>query len=287
MKTFIKAIIVSLLMITSANAIAQELPQPLLISTDSTAQKLPNVQQTSLRAPVNIKIDGKATEWGDKFQAYNNITGIFYTMANDDKNIYFTIKATNPDIIDRIVQGGIVLSMQTTDKKDAKNVAVNFPIALKKSYAVLILRDRAGLSKDSLAKIAISSFEQNNIILKNKFIQIAVNTGNTTDTMLMSNKLGVKAAAAIDINRAYTQQMVIPLGLLGLSEATASKFNYQVHLTGSLLTASITFSGPAGPNPTPQQLAELDRALEQANARKAMLSAPADFSAEYTLATKP
>ena len=33
------------------------------------AQKLPNVQQNSVRAPYNIKIDGKATEW--EFRAHN------------------------------------------------------------------------------------------------------------------------------------------------------------------------------------------------------------------------
>ena len=45
-----------------------------VITFTATAQKLPNVQATSLRAPANIKIDGKATEWNDKFQAYNHST---------------------------------------------------------------------------------------------------------------------------------------------------------------------------------------------------------------------
>ena len=35
------------------------------------AQKLPNKQEISFRAPANVKIDGKATEWGD-FKAYNS-----------------------------------------------------------------------------------------------------------------------------------------------------------------------------------------------------------------------
>lgn len=40
------------------------------------AQKLPNLQQSSMRAPANIKIDGKPIEWG-QYQAYNRATEIF------------------------------------------------------------------------------------------------------------------------------------------------------------------------------------------------------------------
>ena len=62
----------------------------LLVSTISLvvhAQKLPNKQEISFQAPTNIKIDGKASEWNNQFLAYNNATDIYYTIANDDKNL--------------------------------------------------------------------------------------------------------------------------------------------------------------------------------------------------------
>ena len=58
----------------------------------ANAQKLPNVQQASLRAPENVKVDGKPTEWGDKLQAYNKATDVFYTIANDYNNLYLIIQ---------------------------------------------------------------------------------------------------------------------------------------------------------------------------------------------------
>jgi hypothetical protein len=64
----------------------------------ANAQKLPQVQQVSLRAPANIRADGKNKEWGTQLQAFNNATGIFYSMANDDENLYLVIYSNNFDI---------------------------------------------------------------------------------------------------------------------------------------------------------------------------------------------
>lgn len=60
----------------------------LLAFTNTQAQKLPKVQQASLHAPANIKIDGKATEWEGKFEAYNPGSRVFYTLSNDSENLY-------------------------------------------------------------------------------------------------------------------------------------------------------------------------------------------------------
>ena len=43
----------------------------ILFVLSANAQKLPNTQETSLRAPANLKVDGKPTEWNNQFQAYN------------------------------------------------------------------------------------------------------------------------------------------------------------------------------------------------------------------------
>ena len=55
-------------------------------------QKLPNLQTTSLRAPASIKIDGKTTEWNNRFQAYNKATEVSYTIANDKDKLYLVIQ---------------------------------------------------------------------------------------------------------------------------------------------------------------------------------------------------
>src|ERR1022692_4097643 len=105
------------------------------IWTTANAQKLPNIQENSLRAPEGIKIDGNATEWGNKFQAYNHATDIFYTIANDDDNIYLFVQATDPDIISRITSRGITFSIQHGASKEDKNQAdITYPVSKTPPY---------------------------------------------------------------------------------------------------------------------------------------------------------
>jgi hypothetical protein len=59
-----------------------------IVFANADAQKLPAIQQSSLRAPAGIKIDGKATDWGAQFQAYNTATELYCTIANDAKRLY-------------------------------------------------------------------------------------------------------------------------------------------------------------------------------------------------------
>jgi len=53
-----------------------------------------------------VRIDGKITEWGN-FQAYNPATEISYTMANDNDKLYLVCSATQPEVIQKIIEGGI------------------------------------------------------------------------------------------------------------------------------------------------------------------------------------
>lgn len=66
------------------------------------AQKLPKVQTTGIKAPVDIKIDGKPTEW-TQFEAYNNATDFYYTFSNDNDNLYLAVQATDYRIIQKLL----------------------------------------------------------------------------------------------------------------------------------------------------------------------------------------
>ena len=92
------------------------------------AQKLPGVQQAGLRAPAQIKIDGKTTEWNNQLQAYNKATGIYYTLSNDDGNLYLTIQAKDRLVIRKILSGGIVFTANRSVKKVDEHVSVTFPL---------------------------------------------------------------------------------------------------------------------------------------------------------------
>src|SRR4051812_45517244 len=95
----------SLLLLANAGSFAQE-----------ASKKLKDVQVNNLFAPSPVKIDGKLKEWTD-FQAYNKNTHLFYTIANDDKNLYLVIKTSDMTASAKIVAGGVTLLVNTEGKK--------------------------------------------------------------------------------------------------------------------------------------------------------------------------
>ena len=115
------------------------LPAIVMVSLTANAQKLPNVQQGSLHAPANVKVDGKATEWNSQFQAYNHTTGIYYTIANDAGNVYLTVQATDSHTIDKMLSGGITFTVKNTDKKN-KAVPVNITFLYRLLSACLCVK---------------------------------------------------------------------------------------------------------------------------------------------------
>src|SRR5471030_410005 len=96
---------------------------------DGYAQKLPNKQEASIWAPGNIKIDGKADEWENKYQAFNKSAEIFYTIANDEGNLYLIVHAVKSSIIEKIMEGGISLTVKgSTSRNENRNATVLFPL---------------------------------------------------------------------------------------------------------------------------------------------------------------
>jgi hypothetical protein len=149
-----------------------------------TAQKLPSVQTAGLRAPADIKIDGKPTEW-NKFQAYNNATDIFYTIANDDENLYFIVQATNPEIINRVVGGGVTLGIQKSGKKtDKNNMSITYPLTDHSTTLVFNLRGRKGVAQDTSVRAADSVMRRNNKTLAQKSKWIGITGIKDLDSLI-------------------------------------------------------------------------------------------------------
>jgi len=197
------------------------------------AQKLPNTQQESLRLPANIKIDGKAVEWNNQFRAYNKSTDIFYTIANDDDRLYLIIQATDPSIINKIIGGGITFTIQKTGKKDDKGgISITYPYFDKKSkpaFNLAYLYDNAAtINKDSIIAVY-------NKTLESKSQQIKVTGIAGLDELIsVYNQDGIKTAQLFDNKPAYTYELAVDLKQLGLSTGNPAKFAYHINLGASI-----------------------------------------------------
>lgn len=203
----------------------------------TNAQKLPPVQTEGLRIPANIKIDGKAKEWGDKFQAYNKNTEVFYTIANDDDKLYLIIQAAKPIIINKILLGGITFTVSSSGKKnDKENVAITFPTFYNNARPNINLKSKPEPTKDTVKnKMQADSFMRvvnRELGNKTKIIEIAGVKSIADSVISIYNEEGFKAIASFDQQINYTSELVIPLKYLGVCTNKPAMFHYNIRLNG-------------------------------------------------------
>ena len=195
----------------------------LFISLSTSAQKLPNIQEASLRAPAVIKVDGKATEWNNQFQAYNKATEIFYTLSNDNDKLYLTIQATDPDIVNKIISKGITLTINGTGKmKDQEGLAITFPFLNKADFPPF-----GPYIDDKTDPIAMNT----QMTGKVKDIKITGVKG-IKDTISIYNQEGIKTITLFNEEKALTYELAMPLKYLGLSANEQKPFTYNIKLNG-------------------------------------------------------
>lgn len=260
----------------------------LLCFINALAQKLPNKQMVSVRAPANVKIDGKATEWGNSLAAYNKAIDIFYTMANDDKKLYLTIQCKDQRVMRTIINGGITLIVQKTGKKRDKEAAmIKFPYLKKGQYVSIGLYQTSedGLQEDPDDRIADSIIKMNNKRLTSSVKLIYTKGLPGIDSVVsVYNDSGIEAANAFNIDKIYTSELAVDLRLLNLSINRAAKFSYHIVANGEPNKYSISFTAGimAGMNSdgTAMSQTQLDGIKNLAGG---IGSATTDFWGEYTL----
>lgn len=242
-----------------------------------SAQKLPNKQQVSLRAPTNIKVDGKATEWDNKFQAYNTATDIFYTIANDDNNLYLAVQATEIIIINKIMEGGIKFSVTDPEKKN-KVVSITYPLIDPKNKATFAIKKDWEDDSDRHEDSVMTAY---NKTLSQKVKLIGTSGIEGVDSVLsIYNQDNIQAAGLFGRKRIYTCEMAISLKHLGLSTSSPlKKISYHILLSGPKTGVNVPMT-IALPGATAADVAMVERV----NAMVQRATSPTDFSGEYTLA---
>jgi len=262
------------------------------------AQKLPNIQSVSVRAPANVKIDARLNEWDDRFRAYNNNTDVFYTMANDDKNLYLVIKSADRMNNNKIMAGGINFTVNTAGKKNEKDAyTIVFPLIDMATYRsqmhtvtiehptgggdnIRMAVGPGGGAPGQLDPAAIAEMrKQAQSVVKE--IKIVGFTADIADTVIsVYNEYNIKAALDYDAKGNLVYEMAIPLKYFHLSVGNIREFAYNIKLNGPspMRPPGANMDGPprgggeiradGGPPPGPMQA----------------LVSPTDFWGKYMLA---
>jgi hypothetical protein len=241
------------------------------IAVIANAQKLPNVQQNSLRAPADIKIDGKAMEWGIQFQAYNKATDIAYTLSNDDERLYLIVQAKYQDVIDKILRGGITLTLNhSLNKKEDEHVAITYPVfnGSGQSDVTNMLAKKENEKRD--ANNSDVSIDDMNKVLDawSKSIKVSGIKSVTDKDISVYNQEGIKAMSQFDKQLAYTYELAVPLKYLTLPNNGTDGFTYNIKINEP--SDEPVSHGDAPPSP-PMAITA---------------TAPTDFWGKYILAKK-
>lgn len=241
-------------------------------------QKLPAIQQADLRAPVNIKIDGKATEWGTPFQAYNPACRMFYTLSNDKDNLYLVARMEDIYGSDKVIKTGITFTVNDKGAKSkVKNITVTYP-TLKGSPEKMKLEDMAyyaGTTKndnrkrDSLRLIV-------NKMIGGLFKQIQVSgIKEVNDTSIpIYNSQNIQTAMRFDEDMKCVYELAIPLKYLGDAVDATGKIKYSIKITGTAEGKGVLIN-----------VAKLSELLPSKTMNDSLYGAySTDFSGEYTFA---
>ncbi|WP_121197685.1 hypothetical protein [Mucilaginibacter gracilis] len=208
----------------------------ILIVNFAYAQKIPNIQTTSLKIPDNIKFDGKANKWNNNFQAYNHATNLYYSIANNDKLLYLIFQIKQPDIITKVFLGGVTLTISSAINPQKFKTSVTYPVFIgQKAPLYSIFKNKPKKSNDSIQyAMQVDSFiyNLNNTFLNNLKLIIVEKNENATDTISIYNQQGIKVASRFDNNFYFTCEIGIPIKLFDQS-SSASEYNYNIRLNGS------------------------------------------------------
>lgn len=238
----------------------------------SYSQNLPLIQPAGLHAPEGIIIDGKPNEWGGSFQAFNRATSVFYTMANDDKNLYMVIKCDEQPTIAKILSGGITLAFKSAADKNVNAVKVVYPlISYTDKYTISIpLREDANVEEmavklnKELPKVA-------------KQINISGISEIKEPSISIYNDWDIKAVSAVDTRRGYTIEWQVPLKHFRHLISPDGSFDYNIIVNGVVNPPGTIVVGGGrigGEAPKLNEAAAFD------------MFNPTDFKGSYKLAVK-
>jgi hypothetical protein len=235
-----------------------------------SAQKLKDVQDANIWAPSPVKVDGALNEWNDTFQAYNKSTKLYYTVANDDKNIYLAIKSTDALNNNKITAGGITLTLNTDGKKKEKDAySLTFPVIARPTrnqqgrpggfggggggVRMVVMGGGGGMPPGgATADSAMIKAAHERTITAAKEIRLSGFKDIPDSLISIYNEYGIKAAIGYNAKGNFTYELAIPIKSLGLSAANPKEIAYNVKVNGLQIPMLPSMDeggggGPGGP----------------------------------------
>lgn len=180
----------------------------------------------------DLKVDGNTDDWNIPLKAHNKTTGIAYTMANDDENLYLMIQAEETKDNAKILLGGITLAVNSEGKKKTDDApAITYPVTKTDMGDA---RQMLSFMRNQRSQDNADSVEMawgNGILTSYKEIAVEGIPAVKESPISIYNLHGIKATAKFNEKGNYCYELAVPLELLGLAPDTG-EFAYNLLLKG-------------------------------------------------------
>ena len=164
--------------------------------------------------------DGLLSDWPDSLTLFNEATNLYYSLANDNKNVYLALRSASKQDLTKILAGGISFSANI-DRKKKDQATVIFPILDRTPGKARNIKDQPEAEE-----------MQKQILSKIKDIKVTGFKEIIDGGISLQNTYGIRAGASFDRNSNLIQEIIIPLNLLNLSTANAGEVIYSIKVNG-------------------------------------------------------
>lgn len=235
--------------------------------TITQAQKLSDVQEGSVWVS-GVKVDGKHNEWENNFKAMNKSTNLTYALANDAKNLYLAIQSKNVTNNNKIMLGGITLTVNPSGKKnDKEGFKVIYPVVNRRrpggapgagggaATGVRMqggpgggfgrFQDMSPMQRDSMQR-AVARTQ----LASAKEIKVFGFKDIPDSLISIYNEYSIKTIASISDEGVFMYELSVPLALLEMSLDEPKEFSYNIKLNGLQINFGGFSGGPRPGGPT-------------------------------------
>jgi hypothetical protein len=266
-------------------------PSIFLVCFSALAQKLPSIQQNSLYAPSAIHIDGTDEKWNNQFQAYNNATNVFYTIANDDSKLYLILQANDAAVIKKIIYGSITFMVTGPGKDDRDSpVRITFPFINKKDQGSLLTKKSNIVA--GAVNLAVNHANDSLIVVLNKqileksFIKVAGIPSIPDSLIAVTSQNSIAAMSLFGKDGTYTCELAIPLKYLEGRAIKDGRFRYNIKLNGRFYNSNTSVQLSPDGQYSLRSTPGYQPIAVKTSAESLILDFSTDFWGAYTLTRK-
>ena len=168
-----------------------------LLEAFSITEQTPTIP----KAPANVKVDGKITEWGDTLAMYDSKTKLSYTIACNDTDLYITAFTSDRMLRHKIMAAGITVSINSEGKKK-KTFSMTYPLPDKAA-----VMNRGNEESDDTPRPSL---------LESTSMRVSGFKDVESDVITTSNTYGFQAALNIDDKHNLAYETASPLKMLNI-----------------------------------------------------------------------